>query len=383
MITLIKFFKSLFLLSRNNSYVNLKSSTSGANFYRLISSYINSISLKNKYILLNIDAPIYIVVLCKLFRRKIAIRADGLYSDNYIFSNYKQIIRWKKISYLLLQLFFNKGRAFFISNNIPEIFKLYFSDALIFQSNFVRNQILYHLSFCKAKSSKIILNAKNIDIPINKEITRSNSELKILTLFDPVRARKRTDLMLVVLAGISKYIDIPFQVNMHGFYSLQDYPSWFLNEAIDILLSPPAWLNLYSKYDNSDNSKVFKEFLKNDVTFSLSIFDPCPNFIIESLCLGLPVIAPESGGIPEIVGKGGLLIKESFCNKDQYFFDDLYRTENLSGDEISKLIGLYSEAIINVKFNLSGFKSKARDQYKEKLNMNKSFNSYKEYLTSL
>tara|TARA_Y100001968_G_C19440514_1_gene762280 strand:+ start:2415 stop:3443 length:1029 start_codon:yes stop_codon:yes gene_type:complete len=338
---------------------------------------------KTKYILLNIDSPVYIVVFCKLFNRKIVIRIDGLYSDRFLILNYKKLSRSKKLYYLLLKIFFNNNRAFFISNNLPEIFKLYFSDAIIFQSNFVRNQIYYHLSFCKSKSSKIILNAKNIDIPIKIKETKTNSELKILTLFDPVRARKRTDLMIVVLAGIKEYIDIPFQVNMHGFYRMKDYPTWFMNDAKDILSSSPRWLNLYSKYDNSNNSKVFNEFLKNDITFSLSLFDPCPNFIIESLCLGLPVIAPKSGGIPEIVGAGGLLVEESFSNKEGYFFDDLYRTENLSINQISKLVALYSEAIINLNTNLDKFKSRAKLQYKEELDMNRSLNSYQKYITSL
>ena len=380
---IFRIIKSILPLKKCNSYININSTTSGATFFKLISSNINTIKLKNKYILLNIDAPAYVVILCKLFNRKIAIRVDGLYSDRPVNLNSQKVLKYKKICYVIIRLFFNKDRAFFITNNLSEIFKLYCSDAYIFQSNFVRNQIKYHLPFTKSKPSKIILNAKDIDIPIRRNKTKKVSGLKILTLFDPKRARKRTDLMLIVLAGIKQEFDIPFQVNMHGFYNIKDYPIWFLKDAKDILSSPPTWLNLYSKYDNSEKSKVFNEFAKNDITLTLSLFDPCPNFIVESLCLGIPVIAPNSGGIPEIVMKGGVLIKEPYFNQKDYFFDDLNRTENFSKNQIRKLIILYSEAIINLKDNLSEFREKAIYQYKENLDMNRSFNQYKQYLNSL
>ena len=81
--------------------------------------------------------------------------------------------------------------------------------------------------------------------------------------------------------------------------------------------------------------------------------------------------------------KGGVLIKEPYFNQKDYFFDDLNRTENFSKNQIRKLIILYSEAIINLKDNLSEFREKAIYQYKENLDMNRSFNQYKQYLNSL
>ena len=239
------------------------------------------------------------------------------------------------------------------------------------------------MPFSKIKSSTIILNAKDIDIKINRETTKEISELKILTLFDPVRSRKRTDVMLLVLAGIKEIYDIPFQVNMYGFYNMKKYPSWFLHDAKDILSCPPSWLKLYSRYENSSKSKVFNEFAKNDIALTLFLYDGCPNFIIECLSLGLPVIAPKSGGLPEIIMKGGLLINERSYNQDDYFFDDYHRPENFSGKEISKLIVLYSEAIINMKANLKEFRTKAIYQYDENFKMHRALNQYEQYLNSL
>ena len=41
---------------------------------------------------------------------------------------------------------------------------------------------------------------------------------------------------------------------------------------------------------------------------AFSQYDVCPNIIIEALCHGLPIIACDSGGIPEIVKKSGILL---------------------------------------------------------------------------
>ena len=72
-----KYLKLFFLLQKINSFINTNSNSSGATFYTSISAEINKIKLKNNFILMNIDAPLYIVFFSKIINRKIALRIDG------------------------------------------------------------------------------------------------------------------------------------------------------------------------------------------------------------------------------------------------------------------------------------------------------------------
>jgi len=48
-----------------------------------------------------------------------------------------------------------------------------------------------------------------------------------------------------------------------------------------------------------------------DIFLNLSLYDPCPNVVIEALASGLPILYMNSGGTPELVGKNaGLAITD-------------------------------------------------------------------------
>ena len=348
-----KMLKIIRNINKSNSYVRENNKTSGASFFRELSRYLNKKKTKARSILLNIDAQIYIFILCRFLKRKIALRVDGLYSDFYSIQNFYKLNKLKKLAFFLLRLIFNKNRSFFISSNLVEIFKIYLSDSLIFQSVFVRDQIRFHLKFAKRKRYNIIYNCKDISVYKNQsKIISSPKTLKIMTLFDAKRSRKRTDLMLLVLEGIIKNFDIPIEVNMYGFYNLKKYPSWFLKNSIKILEQQPNWLNLLPRFTNSSESEDFYKLSKNDLTFTLSLFDPCPNFIVECLCLGIPIIGPSIGGISELVEKGGIIVKEPINLKDKYFYDDLYRIRQYKQNDIDNLILLYLKSFRQMYNNL-------------------------------
>jgi len=56
-----------------------------------------------------------------------------------------------------------------------------------------------------------------------------------------------------------------------------------------------------------------------DVFLNLSLYDPCPNVVIEALASGLPVLYVSSGGTPELVGDdAGLVIRNDENFRPQF-----------------------------------------------------------------
>lgn len=117
-------------------------------------------------------------------------------------------------------------------------------------------------------------------------------------------------------------------------------------------------------YSPMVSSEIAWFLQKSDIYISAAINDPCSNAIIEALSCGVPVIAKNSGGNPEIIGRGGLLFSEdeelidsfdrlldgydSFCeNIDNpqinevaisylTFFDELISERNNGGLQLTK-----------------------------------------------
>lgn len=78
-----------------------------------------------------------------------------------------------------------------------------------------------------------------------------------------------------------------------------------------------------------------------------------PGIIVEAMSVGMPVIASEIGGIPEMIkhGKNGLLIKpgnaEELLGAILNFHEDMYRT--MSNEAIGNFNEYYNSDVINEK----------------------------------
>ena len=63
--------------------------------------------------------------------------------------------------------------------------------------------------------------------------------------------------------------------------------------------------------------EIAERLKQTDVFVSATVNDCCSNSIIEALTSGVPVLAQNSGGNPELVGQGG----ELFKNIDEFVFN--------------------------------------------------------------
>ena len=85
-----------------------------------------------------------------------------------------------------------------------------------------------------------------------------------------------------------------------------------------------------SVFRNIDIQSVAKMLQSSDIYVSFSNIDPCPNAICEAVACGLPIIAPNSGGIPEVAPKNNLYHKLVSNN----FYFDWFEYEEINIQEI-------------------------------------------------
>ena len=68
--------------------------------------------------------------------------------------------------------------------------------------------------------------------------------------------------------------------------------------------------NVKNKKPPLESQQLAKQLRSHDIYVTASHNDPCSNSLIEAMHCGLPALALNSGGHPEIVGSGGLLFSE-------------------------------------------------------------------------
>ena len=93
-----------------------------------------------------------------------------------------------------------------------------------------------------------------------------------------------------------------------------------------------------------ESAKLADELRRNDIFITGSLDDPCSNSLIEALHCGLPAVARDSGGHPEIIGGGGALFKDTTDvigaiarvadNRDKY-------AKSIATDDIINVSGKY------------------------------------------
>jgi glycosyltransferase involved in cell wall biosynthesis len=113
-------------------------------------------------------------------------------------------------------------------------------------------------------------------------------------------------------------------------------------------------------YGRVDKFKLRDLYCKSDLLVLPSLIENLPTVLIESISCSLPVVAHNTGGVCEIVedGVNGRLIQN-------------YNTVS------------FYDAIVDVKKNLSRFKSNCRESVEFKFSYNNALNSYSNLYKSM
>jgi glycosyltransferase involved in cell wall biosynthesis len=94
-----------------------------------------------------------------------------------------------------------------------------------------------------------------------------------------------------------------------GFDTLQflDQNLDFSKYSMTFIGNSPIKFKNFSTLPPHTSKDLAEQLRQHDIFFTASKNDPCSNSLIEALHCGLPAVSFNSGGNPEIVGKGGVL----------------------------------------------------------------------------
>lgn len=131
-------------------------------------------------------------------------------------------------------------------------------------------------------------------------LERSGSAPPVVLCIGHVTVRKNQNLLLHALTPLAERL--AFRVR---FFGAADPKEPYAAEFFELLKTRP-WAE-YAGY--VDRPTLRREFVTGDALILPSLEDNCPMVVLEAMAAGVPVIAPEVGGVPEIIQhkRNGLL----------------------------------------------------------------------------
>lgn len=297
---------------------------------------------------------------------KLILRFDGIYNMKFIPDYFP--LPGKNI---LNRSIFNYVNRILIKN-----YKL--ADKVIYQSEYSKFLIeSMLLQGVEPKKSTIIMNGINIERfkPINELKGHSNSP-NILVSHRLVPTKRADQIPRIIEKLVKIYPKAMVHVVGQGVKN-----PWDLNRnSLDRIKGEIEKRGLnqhFTFYGHIEPNELPKFYNKCDFMLNLSYADPCPNVVIEAMACGLPVVAPNSGGIAEEVGFEELLVKESFY-KPNYFpdwtswvYDEL---PQINPDD-------YVEKCQFVLDNLEEYSFKIRKRVEENFNINDVVDRYIDFVS--
>lgn len=196
----------------------------------------------------------------------------------FFFSKKKNVLRLGPVFHL-----YRKGLKWKILDFITVVVASLFTDLVIFQSRWSYEQAL-KLGFSKNKKYSIILNTPDNSIFYKKIFIEVSEKTKLVYSSWSSNFKKGF--------GYLKYLDENLDFSKYEMTFIGNSPLEFKNIKIIKPLS---------------SKELSAELRNNDMFISLVEDDACSNALLEGLASGLPVVALNSGGNPELVGSAGVL----------------------------------------------------------------------------
>lgn len=216
-------------------------------------------------------------------------------ADVVLFTGYQEVMSIAKFFFFHNQIprvyrlgpimsLHRKGIKWLVVDYLVAIFASLFADVVIFQSEWSYKKAKNY-GFFKKKNVHIIKNVADPDFFYKpKYPKRINKPVQLIYSSWSQNVNKGFSYL--------KFMDQNLDFNKYSLTFIGNSPICFTN----IKMIPPL------------ASKELGGVLRNsDMFISPTMNDACSNAILEALSCGLPVVALDSGGNGELVGRGGLL----------------------------------------------------------------------------
>lgn len=293
---------------------------------------------------------------------EIIVRFDGIYNVSLVPG---------KIQPTLKSIW---DRAFFryINNKIVKNYNM--ADKVIYQSEFSK----FHIEELLLKRFKVDLGNKKTKIIYNGvDINRFRPEanLKNTSNFPNILVshrmvpNKRAHQIPQIISKLRNYYP---NLKVHVVGKGVKNPLYFNENSLDYFKKQVKALGLneyFCFHGYIEPNNLPQVYNSCDFMLNLSYADPCPNVVIEAMACGLPVIAPNSGGIPELVGTNELLVNEEI---DLVKFYPMFCYEDLPKIDSDK----YVEKILQVIDNLQFYSQYCRNRAEKNFDISNIIEEY-------
>lgn len=284
--------------------------TSGQRFFRALYDVLSTRSVplddRPDVVLFNVSASLKAILGAKWRRQRVVLRVDGLYCDR-LSQAFLAAIPAPLRAILGLGLTFPRlhDACAFLANlydrNYGSFIRILLADFLIYQSEYAR---AVHSRFFPWKPNAVIVNGSPL-LRVHTGSGHDDGAIRIVTVCDEWRASKRLGDLVRFIRWAREDKLIPIDLTILG-YSRNLPPC----EAVKLRqeIEAACWITTLPRF--TDLSGAFSAALQaGDIYMTFTFRDSCPNTVIESMAHGLPVVGVCSGGLPDIVGDAGRLVR--------------------------------------------------------------------------
>jgi glycosyltransferase involved in cell wall biosynthesis len=290
-------------------YFDARKSTSGQRFFENLCRELEDEALpprdRPSAMLYNVSAPIGAILKSKLVGQRVVLRIDGLYFDR-LSPEFISSFSWPLRALLSLGLRYPvlhdrlAQLANLLDQNYTAFARILLADFVIYQSHF--SQIV-HQRYFRRKPFAVIVNGATFQ-GLQNSSRSLDGPIRIVAIYDDWKPAKRIADLVAFVSWANERRRAELTLTVLGYNGRM--PRGASNELRAVLEGSP-YIRILPRFVAFEGQ--FREaLLQQDLHVTFTYRDPCPNTMIESMAHGLPVVAFESGGVPDIVGDAGVLL---------------------------------------------------------------------------